>query len=79
MKVFVASLDYNTVDDSALFELFSRYVDVRSAKIARDADGRSRGFGHVELLHDQDLDTALELDGINFHGRRLGVAPAKAR
>jgi len=40
-----------------------RLAVVRSAKIVRDADGASKGFGFFELLHDQDIVAALELDG----------------
>lgn len=77
MKVYVANLNYSTVTESEVFELLSQYIDIRSAKIVRDADGRSKGFAFVELLHDQDIDAALELDGINFHDRRIRVQVAK--
>ena len=77
MRVFVANLNFDTVDDSALFELFSRFVDVRFAKLTRDAGGQSRGFGFVELINDVDLDRALELDGYLFHNRTIHVQVAK--
>jgi polyadenylate-binding protein len=76
--MFVANLDY-AVDESALFELFSRYVDVASTKLVRDTAGRSRGFGFVELVSPQsDLERALELNGYLFHGRQIRVEPASS-
>ena len=79
MRIFVASLNYSTVTETELFELFSRHVDVRSAKLARDAAGRSKGYGFVELVNDADVGRALELDGYLFHNRRIGVALAEER
>jgi RNA recognition motif-containing protein len=78
-KLFVANLNYAEVDESKLFELFARFVDVRSAKIVRDADGQSKGFAFIELLHDQDLEAALELDGYSLCNRTIRVAVAKSK
>lgn len=78
MKVFVANLNYGEVDDSALYELFSNHIDIRSAKVVRDLNsGASRGYGFVELLHDEDLARALELDGYLLANRRIRVAPTR--
>jgi polyadenylate-binding protein len=71
-KVLVANLNFAEVD-SALFQLFSQYVDVFSAKIARDFEGQSRGFGFV-AISDAEVEPALELDGYLFHNRRIRVA-----
>ena len=78
-KLFVANLNFAEVDESKLFELFSRYVDVRAATLVRDRDGQSRGFGFVELMHEADLEAALELDGYSFCGRSIRVQVAKSR
>lgn len=75
-KIFAANLDFNTVGDSELFQLFSQYIDVFSAKISRDFDGQSRGFGFVEI-NDIDVDRALELDGMLVANRRIHVQVAK--
>jgi RNA recognition motif-containing protein len=75
-KIFVASLNFDTVDDSALFQLFSQYIDVFSAKIVRDFDGQSKGFGFV-AINDMDVERALELDGYLFHNRRIRVQVAR--
>jgi cold-inducible RNA-binding protein len=48
-KLFVRNLSFNTAD-SDLSELFGRYGEVVSAKVAVDRDtGRGRGFGFVEM------------------------------
>jgi RNA recognition motif-containing protein len=72
LRVFVANLAY-TIDDSELFQFFSRWIDVTAAKITRDADGHSRGFGFVDLRSDDDVARALELDGYLLCQRRIRV------
>jgi RNA recognition motif-containing protein len=74
--VFVAKLP-RTVDESQLFHFFSNHVDVASAKVVRDADGQSKGYAFVQLLHPEDLDRALELDGATIFSRCIAVEKAR--
>eukprot|EP01069_Polyplicarium_translucidae_P008475 Polyplicarium_translucidae@DN3226_c0_g2_i1.p1 len=46
VNLYIKNLD-ETVDDEKLFEAFSHYGDVLSAKVMRDSGGQSRGFGFV--------------------------------
>ena len=76
-KLYVGNLSYNTTDDS-LRSYFSAFGTVDSAKVVvnRD-DGRSKGFGFVEMENDEDANAAIEgADGKEFDGRRIRVNEA---
>lgn len=78
-RVFVCKLDQQ-VTDSELYEFFSRWCTVRSAKVVLDKEtGESRCFGFVELETEQDVKTALELNGYQFNGRRIKVEPTREK
>jgi RNA recognition motif-containing protein len=79
LRVFCANIDYSA-DESALYNLFSRWCEVRSVKIARHPDGSSRGFAHIELANEADLKTALTLDDYLLIGtRRIRVERVKSK
>jgi RNA recognition motif-containing protein len=56
-QIFCANLAPR-VDESELYALFGRFVDVRSAKVVQDKGQRRIGF--VELLSDTDIERALD-------------------
>ena len=63
-KFLVGNLPFN-VTESALEALFEQAGPVASVAIMTDKfTGRSRGFGFVEMEHDQEAQDALE----RFHG-----------
>ena len=79
-KLYVGNLSYNVSEDE-LKEVFASKGSVISANIVTDRDsGRSRGFGFVEM---EDYDAAenaiTELNGSEFHGRKMVVNVAKPR
>lgn len=78
-KLFVGSLPYST-DDDKLKEVFSEVGEVISAKVIIDRDnGRSRGFGFVEMS-EEDAKAAIEkLDGSKIDDRAIVVKEAKPR
>ncbi|KXZ46117.1 hypothetical protein GPECTOR_47g395 [Gonium pectorale] len=43
------------------------------------ASGRSKGFAHVHFGSDEDVDTAVSLDGSLFHGRKIRVSYAQPK
>jgi len=60
MKIFVAGMP-NDMDDAELEEFFEKFGKVLSAKVAMDrATGKSRGFGFVEMLNDDEANEAIE-------------------
>ncbi|ORX62602.1 hypothetical protein DM01DRAFT_1297285 [Hesseltinella vesiculosa] len=65
-RIFVANLPYATTDDelSALFETFT----IESASIARLRNGRSKGYGFVEVSSEKEQANIIE----NFKDIKVG-------
>ena len=80
MNIYVGNMPYAATEE-ALEELFSEYGPVATATIIRDRyDGRSKGFGFVEMENQEDGERAIEaLDGQEMMGRPLKVNPARPR
>jgi hypothetical protein len=79
-KVYVGNLGYG-VTDSDLTKMFEPHGTVESARIIMDRDnGRSKGFGFVEMKTDQEAQAAIAaLNGQDSGGRALTVNEAKPR
>lgn len=76
-KLFVASLSFK-IRDADLAEIFSSVGNVLSAKVIMDRDGRSKGFGFVEMATSEDADVAItKLNGSNQFGRDIVVNKQK--
>ena len=80
MNIFVASLSYQTKEDS-LRELFETHGEVASAKIIFDKfENRSKGFGFVEMPNDEEGQNAINaLNESEFDGRTIVVKKARPR
>ena len=80
INIFVGNIPYAATEDD-LKELFQEYGPVATATIIRDRyDGRSKGFGFVEMENQTDGERAIEaLDGHEMMGRPLKVNPARPR
>ena len=80
MNIFVAKLSYNTTEDQ-LTNAFEQYGQVDSVKIIMDKfEGRSKGFGFVEMPDDGEGQAAI--DGLNeteMDGRQIVVKKARPR
>lgn len=71
-KLYVGNLTYS-VDDDQLKELFSKFGEVKSARVIE-----GKGFGFVEMGSQSDAVKAKEaLDGQTFAGRTLRVNEAR--
>ena len=58
-KLFVGGLSWNTTDAS-LRKAFALYGEITEAKVISDRDtGRSRGFGFVTFVRDEDARNAM--------------------
>ena len=79
-RLYVGNLKY-TVTSEELQELFEQFGTVSSAQVLSDREtGRSRGFGFVEMVNDDEAIAAIEsLDGQDHDGRRLTVNEARPR
>lgn len=80
MNIYVGNLSYD-VTDSELQNTFAPYGKVISAKVISDSmNGRSRGFGFVEMESRDDAMNAInELNGKEVNGRALVVNEARPK
>ncbi len=80
MNIYVGNLDWGLTEDE-LFGVFAEFGDVSSVKIMTDRDtGRSRGFGFVEMVNDEEGREAMKaLNSADINGRPLRVDEARPR
>jgi RNA recognition motif-containing protein len=80
MNIFVAGLPYD-LDDAGLEEIFEKFGEVKSAKVAMDKEtGKSRGFGFVDMPNSEESKAAIEnLNDINLGKKPLVVKAAEDR
>ena len=79
-RLFVGNLPFSTTSEQ-LRDIFARIGECESATVVTDrVSGRSRGFGFVEMVSDDDAARAVtELDGTELSGRKLTVSAAHDR
>ncbi|WFD06039.1 hypothetical protein MVES1_001377 [Malassezia vespertilionis] len=79
-KVYVGNLSWNTADDG-LAQAFSPYGQLTDYIVMKDRDtGRSRGFGFVTFMTQQEADAAIQaLNEQELDGRRIRVNMANSR
>ena len=79
-KIFVGNFSFNTTD-ADLRQWFQSHGTVESATVVTDRDtGRSRGFGFVEMLNNNEADAAIAaLNGSDAGGRPLTVNEARPK
>lgn len=80
MNLFVAGLPYD-LDDAELLEIFEKFGNVISAKVAIDKEtGKSRGFGFVNMENAEEANEAIEnLKDISLGKKPLVVKAAEER
>lgn len=78
MNLYVGNLPYQ-VTETDIQDLFNPFGEVTSVKIIKDAGtGQSKGFGFVEMAHDNDGQAAMkELNGKPVQGREVTVNEAR--
>jgi len=74
MVLYVGNINY-TLSEDELKLVFERYGKVDSVRIVKDREtNRSKGFGFVDMVNDQDAELAKnELNGFEINGRSLRV------
>lgn len=79
-NLFIGSLAYATTDDG-LKAFFETIGEVASARVITDREsGRSKGFGFVEYVSDDDNQKAIDqLNGKELDGRPISVTLAKPK
>ena len=80
MNIYVGNLSWSMTDED-LNSLFSQYGSVTTAKILKDKmNGRSKGFGFVEMEDDEAAKTAIaNLNETDVQGRKLIVNESQPR
>jgi len=80
IKLFVGNLPYQTTSED-LRQLFSQAGTVLTADVVIDRmNGRSRGFGFVEMESDEDGQKAIaQFNGYDIEGRKLVVNVARPK
>lgn len=73
--VYVSNLPFQ-YEDSDLVELFTGLA-VKSARVARRRNNRSKGFAFVEFETAEDQERAIELDGQEIEGRSINVQKSR--
>ena len=79
-NLFVGSLAYATTDET-LKALFEQIGEVASARVVTDREsGRSKGFGFVEYVSEDDNQKAIDqLNGKELDGRAISVNLARPK
>jgi RNA recognition motif-containing protein len=79
-KLFVGGLSWDTTDDG-LRQAFAAHGEITEAKVITDRDtGRSRGFGFVTFVQDEDAKTAIsKMDGTSLDGKTIKVNEAQEK
>jgi RNA recognition motif-containing protein len=78
-NLYVGNLPFSVTEED-ITDLFSKYGQLKSASLIRDMEtGRTKGFGFVEYINQDDAKKALELDGQDFNGRPLKVNVARPK
>ena len=80
MNIYVGNLSYNATEDD-IRNAFAQFGEVSSVSIVKDREtGRSRGFGFVEMPHDDEGKSAIEnLNLQRIAGRAVTVNEARPR
>ncbi len=80
MNIFVAKLSYDT-SEHTLRDTFEQYGEVESIKIIMDREqGRSKGFGFVEMPNSDEARNAIEsLNDSTLDGRTIVVKESQPR
>src|SRR5690606_7849196 len=78
-NLYIKNLD-DAVDDSKLHDLFASYGNIISAKVMKDENGTSKGFGFVCFSAPEEAHKAvIELNGKMLYNKPLYVALAQRK
>jgi nucleolin len=66
--LFVGNLSFNTTEQT-LQAAFTKYGGIVSCRVAKDQEGSSRGFGHIDYDTPANAAAALVMAGSTVDGR----------
>ncbi|KAK3956725.1 hypothetical protein QBC32DRAFT_202243 [Pseudoneurospora amorphoporcata] len=78
-NVYVKNINHEVTDDE-FRELFEKFGEVTSSSLARDQEGKTRGFGFVNFTtHEAAAKAVDDLNGKDFRGQDLYVGRAQKK
>jgi polyadenylate-binding protein len=78
-NIYVKNVGLDVTDDE-FRDLFEKHGDITSASLARDEQGKSRGFGFVNYIKHEDAAKAVDaLNDTEVHGQKLYVGRAQKK
>ena len=78
-NIYVKNIDVDVTDEE-FRDLFEKHGDITSASIARDDQGKSRGFGFVNYIKHEAASAAVDtLNDTDFKGQKLYVGRAQKK
>jgi polyadenylate-binding protein len=78
-NIYVKNVGLDVTDDE-FRDLFEKHGDITSASLARDEQGKSRGFGFVNYIKHEAASVAVDtLNDTEFHGQKLYVGRAQKK
>src|SRR5277367_269421 len=78
-NVYVKNVDADVTDDE-FNDLFEKYGIITSSSLARDEEGKGRGFGFVNFEdHEAAMKATEDLNDLDFHGKTLYVGRAQKK
>ena len=78
-NVYVKNIESSVTDDE-FRDMFEKHGEVTSSSIARDDEGKSRGFGFVNFArHDEAQDAVEKLHDSDLKGQKLYVGRAQKK
>ncbi|KAF2874558.1 hypothetical protein BDV95DRAFT_604726 [Massariosphaeria phaeospora] len=78
-NIYVKNIDLD-VTDADFRDLFEKFGSITSASVARDEQGKSRGFGFVNYHNHEDANAAVDqLNDNDFRGQKLYVGRAQKK
>ncbi|KAG0202928.1 hypothetical protein BGX28_004714 [Mortierella sp. GBA30] len=77
-KLFIGNIAWGTTDDEVK-EFFGQYGQLQDVYLPKDQEGRTKGYGFIEM-DDSEAEKAIqEANGREFNGRELRVDSANKR
>jgi RNA recognition motif-containing protein len=78
MRLYVGNISFRT-SEKDLLELFQNYGGTAPFVVREAGTNTSRGFAFIDVTERLSLAAIKELDGREFQGRVIKIAPAKQR
>jgi nucleolin len=76
--IFVKNIAWS-VDEDTISEFFHDVGEVADVRLAKDENGRSKGYGHIEFETEEEAKKAVLKSGETLEGRDLFIDLAKER